>query len=260
MSKKKPLVGFDRYVEKQWMDQAAKLVGEGKPLAEINALLDEYLLPAVSGETSRRKTKNILTATWAKSSGLDEAFKAEAVELFVSANNAERLAIHYGMSIATYPYFLSLSKILGRLFKLQDEVTTSEFNRRVIETVGDRESIKRAAARYLQSLIQWDVLVSTGKSSVKPANKIQLKNSAPITWLYSSVLISSEKARLSIEEITSDPAWFPFEIIPGRFCVDDSEILEIVHRDSVNALVGVRTKSKNQISKTKEKAHVEQVI
>ncbi|NKB61267.1 MAG: hypothetical protein GKR95_03695 [Gammaproteobacteria bacterium] len=239
MSKKKPLVGFDRYVEKQWMDQAAKLVGDGKPLAEINVLLDEYLLTSIDGETSRRKTKNILTATWVKSSGVDEVFKAEAVELFRSANNAERLAIHYGMGIATYPYFLSLSKILGRLFKLQDEVTNSEFNRRVIESVGDRESIKRAAARYLQSLIQWEVLVSTGKSSVKPGNKIQLKNSALITWLYSSVLFSSEKDRLSMDEIVSDPAWFPFEIAPGCFKLAESQLVEVVHQGIGSTLISL---------------------
>ena len=240
MSKKKPLVGFDRYVEKQWMDQAAKLVGEGKPLTEVNTLLDEYLMPSIDGETSRRKTKNILTATWAKSSPDETVFKAEAVELFRSANSAERLAIHYGISIATYPYFLSLSKILGRLFKLQDEVSNAEFNRRVIESVGDRDSIKRAAARYLQSLVQWGVLESTGKSSVKPGNKMELQNSELVTWLYSSVLFSSDKDRLSVDDIVSDPAWFPFEIAHGYFNVQSSKIVEVVHQGVGSTLIALK--------------------
>ena len=146
MKSKKPLVGFDRYVENAWMDQAAKLVVDGNNLNDVNQKLDEYLIPSINGETSRRKTKNILTATWVKSSAVESAYKQEAVALFANASSQERLAIHYAMSIATYPFFMSLSKILGRLFKLQDEVSNTEFYRRVIETVGDRESIKRAAA------------------------------------------------------------------------------------------------------------------
>ncbi len=67
MKSKKALVGFDRYVENAWMDQAAKLVIDGNDLNEVNEKLDEYLLLSINGETSRRKTKNILTATWAKS-------------------------------------------------------------------------------------------------------------------------------------------------------------------------------------------------
>ena len=153
MNNKKPLVGFDRYVEKTWMDQVAKLVVDGNELNDVNEKLDEFLLPLINGETSRRKTKNILTATWAKSMAGEALYKQEGAALFANANKEERLAIHYGMSIATYPFFMSLSKILGRLFKLQDEVSNTEFYRRVIEVVGDRDSIKRAAARYLQSLV-----------------------------------------------------------------------------------------------------------
>ena len=45
MNNKKPLVGFDRYVEKTWMDQVAKLVVDGNELNDVNKKLDEYLLP-----------------------------------------------------------------------------------------------------------------------------------------------------------------------------------------------------------------------
>jgi len=240
VNNKKPLVGFDRYVEKQWLDEAARLVGDGRSLPEINALLDQFLLPSIGGETSRRKTKNILTATWAKSFPEEAVFKNQAVELFKVANKEEQLAIHYGMSVATYPYFLSLSKILGRLFKLQDEVTTAEFNRRVVENLGDRETIKRAAARYLQSLIQWRILESTGKSVVRPANKMPIHNGTLVTWLYASLLFSSDKDRLSVDDITSNPAWFPFEIAHGCFNVNESEIVEVVHQGVGSTLVALK--------------------
>ncbi len=240
MKSKKPLVGFDRYVEKSWMDQAAKLVVDGNNLHEVNEKLDEYLLPSINGETSRRKTKNILTATWAKSLKEETAYKQEAVALFASANSQERLAIHYAMCIAAYPFFMSLSKILGRLFKLQDEVSNTEFNRRVIESVGDRESIKRATARYLQSLIEWGVLEPSGKAVVRPVAKISIVNSELITWLYASVLYSSDRDRISIEDIISDPCWFPFGILHGHFNISESKIIKVVHQSVGTTLVSVR--------------------
>ncbi|RLA50376.1 MAG: hypothetical protein DRR42_13325 [Gammaproteobacteria bacterium] len=240
MKSKKPLVGFDRYVEKAWMDKAASLVVGGNNLNDINEQLDQYLLPSITGETSRRKTKNVLTATWAKSLVEESAYKKEAVALFACANSQERLAIHYGMSIATYPFFMSLSKILGRLFKLQDEVSNTEFYRRVIETVGDRESIKRAAARYLQSLIEWGVLEQPAKAAVKPAAKIQVSDSTVITWLYAAILFSSDRDRLSIDDIVSDPCWFPFRMPHGCFNVSESEVVEVVHQGIGNTLIALK--------------------
>lgn len=240
MKSKKPLVGFDRYVEKAWMDQVAKLVIDGNDLNEVNEKLDEYLLFSISGETSRRKTKNILTATWAKLLPGEDVYKQQAAGLFAKADKPERLLIHYGMSVATYPFFMALSKILGRLFKLQDEVTNVEFYRRVIETVGDRDSIKRATARYLQSLIEWGVLEQSGKAAVKQTAKIQVVGSELTTWLYASVLFSSDRDKLSIDDITSDPCWFPFEIHHGYFNAGESEIIEVVHQGVGSILVSIR--------------------
>ena len=245
MSKKQPLVGFERYVELDWLDQTARWVIDGKPAKDVHDLIDEYLDLLINGATSKRKTKNVLSGAWVKSNTENEVFKMQARGLFLDATKEEKLAIHYGMFIASYPFFFSLSKILGRLFKLQDEITNAEFYRRVIETVGDRESIKRAAARYLQSLIEWGVLELAGKAVVKPAAKIQLNNSELITWLYSAVLFTSGKERLSIDDITSDPVWFPFEISHGYFKVQDSDVIEVVHQGVGSTLIALKSATKN---------------
>ena len=58
MSSKKVTIGFDRYIEKQWLDQTAKWVVQGKLRAELHTLTDDYLAPYIKGETSLRKTCN----------------------------------------------------------------------------------------------------------------------------------------------------------------------------------------------------------
>ena len=241
MKYKKALVGFDRYVERDWMDQAAGLAMGDYSLKEVNENLDEYLTLHVNGETSRRKTKNILTSIWAKALTHEAEYKEQAAVLFARATKQERLTLHYGMSIATYPFFLSLSKILGRLFKLQNEVSNAEFYRRVIETLGDRASIKRAAARYLQSLIEWGVLEASGKAAIKPMAKLQITDPEIITWLYASAFFSADRDRFSIDDITSDPCWYPFEIPHGFFNVRESELIEVVHQGVGNTLIALKT-------------------
>ena len=240
MTTNKPLVGFERYVELDWLDKTAQWVIDGKSAKEVHVLIDEYLDPVINGATSKRKTKNVLSGAWVKSDTQDNAFKEQAKVMFVNASRDEKLAIHYGMFVASYPFFLSLSKILGRLFKLQDEVSNTEFYRRVVEVVGDRESIKRAAARYLQSLIQWGVLEQTEKAKFKPGNKIALSNRELIAWLHSSILFSSGKDRLSVEEVTSDPVWFPFDVVRGGFNIQDLRVLEVVHQGVDNTLVAIK--------------------
>ena len=230
MSKKSPLVGFDRYIEREWLDKTATWVIDGKTPKEVHCLIDEFLDPFINGETSQRKTKNVLSGAWVKTTEDNEHFKQQAKLLYQTASTSERLAIHYGMVIASYPFFYSLSKILGRLFKLQDEVTNKEFYRRVIETVGDRESIKRAAARYLQSMVEWQLLLNGEKSSVKPANKIQIDNSEIVTWLFSAIFFSHDRDKLSTNDVTSDPSWFPFEISSVVFQSSNSEIIEVIHQ------------------------------
>lgn len=240
MSSKKPLVGFDRYVEKAWMDYVAKLAVDGKGLSDANELLEQYLSDSINGETSRRKTKNILTASWIKSGEEEAVFKKNAASFFVYSSRAEQIAIHYGVCIATYPFFLSLGKILGRLFKLQDEVSNTEFYRRVIESIGDRDSIKRAAARYIQSLIEWGMIEQSGKAAVQIAPKVRIDDPDLATWLYSSVLFSVDDERLSVDDVISDPVWYPFEIPHGHFNYLDSDLVEVVHQNVGATLLSVR--------------------
>lgn len=230
VEKKQPLVGFERYVSLDWLDQTAKWVIEGKTSKDIHMLIDDYLAPYIQGDTSKRKTKNVLSGAWIKSDGVNPKFKADAKQLYIQANYNEKLVIHYGLMVSTYPFFYSLCRTLGRLFKLQDEISNEEFYRRVIELHGDRDSIKRAAARFLQSLSQWNILDCSDKAKVKSLAKIKLHDPVFATWLCESVMYSNQRETISLNELLADPAFFCFELPHGAFQINRSERFEIVHQ------------------------------
>lgn len=235
-----PKVGFERYVARDWLDQTAGWVISGKNREELHDLVDDYLENFIRGATSKRKTKNVLFGAWVKINARDACFRAQARQLFMHASSSEKLAIHWGMLISGYPFFLSLSRILGRLFRLQECASKQEIMRRCVEEHGDRDSIRRSAERYLQSLLEWGLLKADEHGLLCPTHKIPLHNPELVTWLLPAILFSGERERLSVDDLLADPAWFPFAIRSGDLQVMHSQVIEIIHQGVGETLVVLR--------------------
>ncbi len=240
MNKKKLSIGFDRYIERAWLDQIARLVSEGKSRDELHQLIDDYLAPFINGPTSLRKTKNVLFGVWVNRSDENQLFREQAINHLNTCTNDERLAIHWGLSIASYPFFASLVRLIGRLLRLQDDIISKELVRRSVEQYGDTESVRRATARLLQSFGEWGVLIPESKSLFHPPRKIQLNSPELVTWLLASVFFSNGRDQITIDEIISDPAWFPFEINQSSFQINQSSILEVVHQTAGDILLSLK--------------------
>ena len=239
MSEKKLSIGFDRYIEKDWLDQIANWVAQDKTRGELHSLVDDYLTPFINGDTSLRKTKNVLFGVWVNTSEKNKTFKEQGINILKTCTRDERLAIHWGMAVASYPFFVSLARLTGRLLRLQDDIISKELVRRSVEQHGDTESVRRATARLLQSFGAWGVLIPESKSLFHPPGKIRLENPELVTWLMASVFFSNDRERLSIDEIMSDPVWFPFDISHNAFQVGQSQILDIVHQNVGTTLISL---------------------
>lgn len=240
MTEKKLSIGFDRYIEKTWLDQIANWVAQGKSRDELHALVDGYLAPFINGATSLRKTKNVLFGVWVNTTDRNHIFKEQAISLFYGCSKDERLAIHWGLAIASYPFFASLARLIGRLLKLQGDIISKELVRRSVEQHGDTETIRRATARLLQSFGEWGVLIPESKSHFHPPKRISLDNPDLVTWLLASVFLSSERSQLSTDEIFSDPALYPFVISHNSLHIEQSIILEVIHQSAGNVLVSLK--------------------
>lgn len=240
MNKKKLSIGFDRYIERAWLEQISKWVAQEKSRDELHQLVDDYLAPFINGATSLRKTKNVLFGVWVNTSDKNELFKKQATHFLQSCSNDEHLAIHWGLSIASYPFFASLVRLIGRLLRLQDDIISKELVRRSVELHGDTESVRRATTRLLQSFGEWGVLIPESKSLFHSPKKIVINNPELATWLLASVFFSNDRDRMTTDEIISDPAWFPFEIHQSLFQVNQSSILEIVHQNVGDTLISLK--------------------
>lgn len=241
MNKKKISIGFDRYIERAWLEQIAQWVAKEKNRDELHEFVDDYLAPFINGSTSLRKTKNVLFGVWVNTSDENELFKQQAIDFLKDCSDDERLAIHWSLSIASYPFFASLVRLIGRLLKLQGDISSKELIRRSVELHGDTESVRRATARLLQSLGQWGVLIPKSDGLFHMAPKIHLTSSELVTTCLSANLCHKIDGRSSLRELVSDPAWFPFTIDNRLFNPDLSSLLEVVHGTVDDQIIALKS-------------------
>jgi hypothetical protein len=244
MSNKKVTIGFDRYIEKQWIDQTAKWVVQGKERAELHTLIDDFLFPFIKGETSLRKTKNVLFGCWVNETEKNKAYKQQATELWKQVKPEERLIIHWGLAIANYPYFASVARQIGRLNRLQGDIHSKELQKRVVELHGDTESVRRAASRLLQSLTQWGVLEQLNTSTFHVKSGLVSTDRKLLSWLAVSLLLCSDRTRLDVAEIYANPAFFPFIIDNQLMKPEANAMVEVVHQGVGEMVIGLH---KNQL-------------
>src|SRR5947209_6488434 len=96
----------------------------------------------------------------------------------------DHLAVHWGMSMAAYPFFGTVAEATGRLLRLQGSAGAAQVQRRTREQLGERETVARAARRILRCFLDWGVLeVSTEKGVYQAAAVRTVEDTRLAAWL-----------------------------------------------------------------------------
>lgn len=121
--------------------------------------------------------------------------------------------LHTGLAMATYPFFLSTMETLGRLQRLQGDVSLQEATRRICERWGDRERVARSVRHVIQSIRDWGLLEMGGRKGVFTACKPRPQPSKELAvWLIRAVFLGGRRQVVPLGEILHSPALFPFEL------------------------------------------------
>lgn len=208
-------IGFDRKVRANWLDLTARLAAEGLTPADIRARLDEALEGEVSGETpysARGKTKTVLLHIWVTVPQSAVPLRDEALAIVQGGDTVDLRPLHWGMCLATYPFFRDVATITGRLLALQETVTLAMVTRRIVEGWGARSTILRASQRVVRSMVEWGVLNESGRRGVfRRDQSIGIpKDGAHAGWLIEAALIASDRQSMRLGALVRHPMLFPF--------------------------------------------------
>lgn len=187
-----PIIGFDRYVPRHWLDMAlAVAAGEIDRSAIVSLLANEIV-----GIEARSKTMIILNRIWLTPHPTLVDFASAAVAVCQSKRDTDKLPLHWGMALASHPFFATVADTIGKLLKLHGEVTALQINRRLKEQLGDRASILRATEAVLQTMLEWGVIreAEDRKRTFLAGRQIAVKSASTSLWLVEACLRASGRS------------------------------------------------------------------
>jgi hypothetical protein len=216
--RRKNQVGFSQRIQLGWLEQTAILFLAGNSKEEIQTTLQDILQDELSVGSNARwgnrgKSITLLLNIWVSVAPDIEELRDDGLKLFRQTPVSDHLPLHWGMSMAAYPFFGSVAETVGRLLQLQGNVVASQVQRRLREQFGERETVSRAARRILRCFIDWGVLQDTDNRGVyKPTPLKTIENSAIAAWLIEAILLAGDANSKPLQAIIQSPALFPFSV------------------------------------------------
>lgn len=234
MNSSAPKIGFDRFIQLDWIAAVLAVRNGTLSLDGLNELLETSGL----GKEALAKTRTKLNGLGLQPRGdlIDFVEEGQSVVL-VGARPDEIAAYAWGVAIATYPFFGKVAELAGRLTLLQGDCSIAEISRRMSEVYGDREVTKRATQAVLQTQSNWGVVqrVDKGKRLIRQA-PMTIDGDKLTAWLIEAALRYAGKP-VSVPSLQSLPVLFPFSLTrPLAYVVSNSANL-ILRSDGPNHLV-----------------------
>lgn len=214
------IIGFDRELQLDWLDAVAARVAAGASSSEVRTWLDEYLADDLGGEGRgghRGKTVTVLGRIWSNVPSHCLPIRKEAVQYIGKVPREERLAIHWAMATAVYPFFGEVAGTVGRLLALQGDVVRAAVIKRLSESWGDRPAVHRACRAVWTSLVYWGTMLPAavrGHYKTKPS-KVPLSPTS-MQLLVEAVLLATDRQAISLKEIQIWPGFYPFDTLNLR--------------------------------------------
>ncbi len=216
-------VGFSQRIQLDWLEFTAELLLAGSTRGEIQAALNDFLQDKLSvgsntKSTNRRKAISILMRIWVLVPKKLEPLRNEGLEHLRRLPLEQHLPVHWGMTMAVYPFFAVVAETVGRLLRLQGSIAAASAQRRIREQLGERETVLRATRRVLRCFVDWGVIQDTKEKGVYQAAPIRLvEDKLLVAWLIEAALVASNSDASILTAIAQTPALFPFAVSQLNF-------------------------------------------
>lgn len=207
-------MGFIRTILMDWLDVTASFCVEGIEPSEIRQRLGHTISDVVQGSEAQRKTIDVLSAIWVKSDKVAPSIRDEALQIFPTLSSSEeRLWLHYGMCLISYPFFRKCVAAIGQISRTDEFITRNMIKAKIAGDYGHLGGLDRSVERLLASLTDWGVLTCTEE---KKKYRIQLRKYAAAKilqrWLLSCALFAHPSDGIPFDDLIHLPELFTFKL------------------------------------------------
>lgn len=211
-------IGFNRNIKRAWLDAAAAFCAESNDGAAVRARLEPIIGLELNSPTNIRKAIDILLNIWQKSEEISPSLYREAVAIFQeTAVPEDRLWLHYGLTLLTYPFFNTVTGIIGRMGRYEAEFTAVQVKTQAMADLGQLGSLDAAISRIIFSLRDWGILADGAKRHQYTLQYQHLitEQTRLETWLLACVLEAHSADELPMADLIKLPQLFPFHLTVG---------------------------------------------
>jgi hypothetical protein len=208
----KKAVGFDQKILLKHLDYTLQETNNST-MNEMYGKLNEFLLPDIQGEKSRKNAITMLMKIWYRVGDGIKPLQQEALSHFNDINSEQRFIYHWMMSLLAYPFLRDIATEIGRLSKIQDEFSGSQLMRKIKDIYGDRRRVEVAVNAVITTLKKWNAIENArNKLLYRTKPKRTIEDIRLKQWLVHAVLVSTDIKYMELELISKEPYLFPFDI------------------------------------------------
>jgi len=145
-------IAFNRRLRASWLKEGLRLLADGTSGSAWLERMEDLVRDSNSGTDSVKKSMRYLRHIWLESGDVDK-LRASAVDLYLSRpSESSSTLLCWGMAIATYPFLNGVAAVVARLVRIQSQVKLEQILRKLSETYGERETVRRSS-RYALGLL-----------------------------------------------------------------------------------------------------------
>lgn len=238
MGKRHEAIGIKQVVRLEWYDYALDMLLEGLPAKEIRNQLDEFIRERLQsggygerGEQTYTKAVAQIMKCWVSPDRELTDFRDNALLYARENRNNMRMALHWAMTIAAYPFWHRVAGQVGRLLNLQDSVTQSQIRLRCFEAMGERSTVERSARRVIRSYVAWGALRdSETKGCYAKVASVIISDRNLAILLFEAALHANPEGKAALGLLSNSSAFFPFQfpMMTGDFVAQFTDRIDVV--------------------------------
>ena len=238
MGKRHEAIGIKQVVRLEWYDYALDMLLSSQTHSDIRKQLDEFIRERLQsggygerGNQTYTKAVTQIMRSWVTPSRELTDFRDQAVVCARGSSRDSRLALHWAVTIAAYPFWHRVAGQVGRLLNLQDAITQSQIRARCFEAMGERSTVERSSRRVIRSFITWGVLKDgEEKGCYKKAVPIIISDPTIFILMLEAALHTIPEGKGALRVLLNNPAFFAFQLpaLTGEYISQNTDRIDVV--------------------------------
>lgn len=212
------LIGIKQVVRFDWLQKTVNFMLAGMNNKQIRSELRKIITrhrvkstTKIISEQSLEFAVNNLVKIWVTPARELLPLRDDLLN-FIRSDPVSALPVHWCMVSAAYPFWFNVAKHVGRLLKLQNEITQKQIIDRLKEQYGDRQTISRYGQFVIRSFIDWNVLSDSASKGCYRQKKLIQIDDMLLSLLAEVSIFASYEDKISLTSLINHPAFFPFSI------------------------------------------------